>query len=93
MRRPPREERNLIDGRVEPGFPGPIELEQIIPVVERAGILIATVYEGDVDLRTDSGQTFARIAVALARQFEEFESHRGARPAASASEAGTRNMP
>jgi DNA invertase Pin-like site-specific DNA recombinase len=46
----------------------PIELEQIIPVVEKAGVLIATVYEGDVDLRTDSGQTFARITVALARQ-------------------------
>lgn len=46
----------------------PIELEQIIPVIEKAGILVATVYEGDVDLRTDSGQTFARITVALARQ-------------------------
>lgn len=46
----------------------PIELEQIIPVIERAGVLISTVYEGDVDLRTDSGQTFARITVALARQ-------------------------
>jgi site-specific DNA recombinase len=46
----------------------PIELENIIPVIERAGVLVATVYEGDVDLRTDSGQTFARITVALARQ-------------------------
>jgi DNA invertase Pin-like site-specific DNA recombinase len=46
----------------------PIELEQIIPVIDRAGILVATVYEGDIDLRTDSGQTFARITVALARQ-------------------------
>jgi DNA invertase Pin-like site-specific DNA recombinase len=46
----------------------PIELEQIIPVFERARILIAPVYEGDVDLSTDSGQTFARITVALARQ-------------------------
>ena len=46
----------------------PIELEEIIPVIERANILIATVYEGDIDLRTDSGQTFARITVALARQ-------------------------
>jgi site-specific DNA recombinase len=46
----------------------PIELEEIIPVIERANVLIATVYEGDIDLRTDSGQTFARITVALARQ-------------------------
>jgi DNA invertase Pin-like site-specific DNA recombinase len=46
----------------------PIELEEIIPVIERANVLISTVYEGDIDLRTDSGQTFARITVALARQ-------------------------
>lgn len=46
----------------------PIELEEIIPIVEKAGVLVATVYEGDIDLRTDSGQTFARITVALARQ-------------------------
>jgi site-specific DNA recombinase len=46
----------------------PIELEEIIPVIEKAGVLVATVYEGEVDLRTDTGQTFARITVALARQ-------------------------
>lgn len=46
----------------------PIELEEIIPVIEMHGVLISTVYEGDVDLRTDTGQTFARITVALARQ-------------------------
>lgn len=46
----------------------PIELEEIIPVIEKYGVLISTVYEGDVDLRTETGQTFARITVALARQ-------------------------
>lgn len=46
----------------------PIELEEIIPVIEKNNVLLSTVYEGDVDLRTDSGQTFARITVALARQ-------------------------
>jgi site-specific DNA recombinase len=46
----------------------PIELEQIIPVIEKAGILIATFNEGDYDLRTDEGQFRARIMIAVARQ-------------------------
>jgi site-specific DNA recombinase len=45
----------------------PIELEHIIPVVEKAGALVATVYEGDMDLRTDTGQLQARVKVAFAR--------------------------
>lgn len=45
----------------------PIELEEIIPVIEQAGILIATCYEGDMDLRTDTGQLQARVKVAFAR--------------------------
>jgi site-specific DNA recombinase len=45
----------------------PIELEHIIPEIERAGVLIATVYEGDMDLRTDTGQLQARVKVAFAR--------------------------
>ena len=34
----------------------PIELEEIIPEIENAGVLVATLYEGDMDLRTDTGQ-------------------------------------
>jgi DNA invertase Pin-like site-specific DNA recombinase len=45
----------------------PIELEHIIPEIEKAGVLIATVYEGDMDLRTDTGQLQARVKVAFAR--------------------------
>jgi len=45
----------------------PIELENIIPVIEKAGVLVATVYEGDMDLRTDTGQLQARVKVAFAR--------------------------
>ena len=45
----------------------PIELEHIIPEIEKAGVLVATVYEGDMDLRTDTGQLQARVKVAFAR--------------------------
>jgi DNA invertase Pin-like site-specific DNA recombinase len=45
----------------------PIELEFIIPEIEKAGVLVATVYEGDMDLRTDTGQLQARVKVAFAR--------------------------
>ncbi len=45
----------------------PIELEHIIPEVEKAGVMVATVYEGDMDLRTDTGQLQARVKVAFAR--------------------------
>jgi DNA invertase Pin-like site-specific DNA recombinase len=45
----------------------PIELEQIIPEIEKAGVLVATVYEGDMDLRTETGQLQARVKVAFAR--------------------------
>ncbi len=45
----------------------PIELEHIIPEIEKAGVLIATCYEGDMDLRTDTGQLQARVKVAFAR--------------------------
>ena len=45
----------------------PIELEHIIPEIEKAGVLIATVYEGDMDLRTDTGQLQGRVKVAFAR--------------------------
>ena len=45
----------------------PIELEEIIPEIEKAGVLVATVYEGDMDLRTDTGQLQARVKVAFAR--------------------------
>jgi site-specific DNA recombinase len=45
----------------------PIELEHIIPEIEKAGIPIVTVYEGDMDLRTDTGQLQARVKVAFAR--------------------------
>lgn len=45
----------------------PIELEQIIPLIEKAGVLIATAYEGDMDLRTETGQLQARVKVAFAR--------------------------
>lgn len=45
----------------------PKELEEIIPVIEKAGMLVATVYEGDMDLRTDTGQLQARVKVAFAR--------------------------
>ena len=45
----------------------PLELEVIIPEIERAGVLIATVYEGDTDLRTEYGQAQIRIKTAFAR--------------------------
>jgi site-specific DNA recombinase len=45
----------------------PIELENIIPEIEKAGVLVVTFYEGDMDLRTDTGQLQARVKVAFAR--------------------------
>lgn len=45
----------------------PIELEEIIPAIEKAGMLVATCYEGDMDVRTDTGQLQARVKVAFAR--------------------------
>jgi DNA invertase Pin-like site-specific DNA recombinase len=45
----------------------PLELEIIIPEIEKAGVLVVTVYEGDIDLRTDTGQMQARVKVAFAR--------------------------
>jgi site-specific DNA recombinase len=45
----------------------PLELEVIIPEIERADVLLATVYEGDTDLRTEYGQAQIRIKTAFAR--------------------------
>ena len=45
----------------------PTEETDVVPAIEKAGVLIATCYEGDMDLRTDTGQLQARVKVAFAR--------------------------
>src|SRR5690242_12702839 len=45
----------------------PIELEGIIPQIEVASVLIATVREGDLNLKIDTDQLRARVQVAFAR--------------------------
>lgn len=68
----------------------PIELEEIIPVIEKAGILVATVYEGDMDLRTDTGQLQARVKVEFARAEVERKGNRQKRANRERAEKGDR---
>ncbi|CAN5280054.1 hypothetical protein BH18ACT4_BH18ACT4_02410 [soil metagenome] len=54
----------------------PVELEQFIDVVERTGLLVATVTAGDYDLSTPEGRLTARIVGSVARKESEDKSRR-----------------
>lgn len=57
----------------------PIELEEIIELVERRAVAVATVTGGDYDLATTDGRAMARVVVAFARKEVEDKSRRHVR--------------
>lgn len=65
----------------------PIDLEYIIPLADKKGILLATV-TGEVDLSTDNGRLFARIKGAVAKSEAERKSARQIAEAKQRAEAG-----
>lgn len=70
----------------------PIDLEYIIPLCDKKGILLATV-TGEVDLSTDNGRLFARIKGAVAKAEAERKSARQKAQAKQAAEKGTNWSP
>jgi DNA invertase Pin-like site-specific DNA recombinase len=66
----------------------PIELEELLDLVEQRGLLVATVAGGDYDLSTPYGRAVARIFGAIARQEVEQKGARQARANLQRAEAG-----
>lgn len=69
----------------------PIELEHIIPQIEAAGVLIATVREGDMNLKIDTDQLRARVQVAFARAEVQRKANRQIVANEEAAKRGKRN--
>lgn len=70
----------------------PIELENIIPQIEAAGVLIATVREGDMNLKIDTDQLRARVQVAFARAEVQRKANRQIVANEEAAKLGKRNI-
>ncbi|PRX95616.1 recombinase family protein [Allonocardiopsis opalescens] len=66
-----------------------IELEELIPLAERAGVRIVTVF-GDLDLSTDVGRMVGRILASVASGEIERKSYRQHRAQLQAARAGRR---
>jgi site-specific DNA recombinase len=49
----------------------PMQLEELIDLIEGKGVEISTLYEGEVDLSTPNGRMMARIRVAVDKQESE----------------------
>lgn len=65
----------------------PVELEHVIDIADRTGLLLGTV-TGEVDLSTPTGRMVARIIGATARQESEHKAERQKRQRRQAAEAG-----
>lgn len=70
----------------------PIELENIIPQIEAAGVLIATAREGDMNLKIDTDQLRARVQVAFARAEVQRKANRQIVANEEAAKRGKRNI-
>ncbi len=70
----------------------PIELEAIIPQIEAASVLIATVREGDMNLKIDTDQLRARVQVAFARAEVQRKANRQIVANEEAAKRGKRNV-
>jgi DNA invertase Pin-like site-specific DNA recombinase len=66
----------------------PTELESFIDVVERTGVIVASVTAGDLDLSTPEGRLTARIVGSVARKESEDKSRRLRRKHLELAEAG-----
>lgn len=66
----------------------PLELEEIIDLVEKSGLQVATVTGGDYDLTTTDGRAMARVIVTFARKESEDKARRNRRKHLEVAEAG-----
>lgn len=66
----------------------PLELEELIDVIEGAGAAVATVQAGELDLATPAGRMTARVVGAVARHESEHKSARLRRKHLELAEAG-----
>jgi site-specific DNA recombinase len=66
----------------------PLELEEIIDLVEAQAVTIATVTGGDYDLTTTDGRAMARVIVAFARKESEDKARRNKRKHLEVAQAG-----
>lgn len=66
----------------------PLELEEIIDLVEKSGLMVATVTGGDYDLTTTDGRAMARVIVTFARKESEDKARRNRRKHLEVAQAG-----
>lgn len=66
----------------------PLELEEIINLVEQSGLMVATVTGGDYDLTTTDGRAMARVVVTFARKESEDKARRNRRKHLEVAQAG-----
>jgi site-specific DNA recombinase len=64
------------------------EMEELIPVLDRAGVRVVTVQAGSVDLSTADGRTLARMAAVIAQGEVEKKAARQRRQALQSAENG-----